>query len=123
RSQIAEAQAAEEALVPDADAAQAELHRCRAALADAGNGLRDAEAERRSWSARADALAMALDEARARAGAERLAEAHVTGVVGTLIELVEVDAGWEAAFESAAGEAIAAVVVANVAAARACLTA
>ena len=45
------------------------------------------------------------------------------GVVGTLLELVEVDGGWEAAFEAAAGEAIAAVVVDSVGAARACLAA
>src|SRR5207248_1048702 len=38
---------------------------------------------------------------------------EVDGVVGTLLELVEVDEGWEAAFESAAGDAIAAVVVAD----------
>jgi chromosome segregation protein len=49
------------------------------------------------WEARAEALALALDEARAAAGAERLAD--VAGVVGTLLDVVEVDPGWEAAFE------------------------
>jgi chromosome segregation protein len=34
-------------------------------------------------------------------------------VVGTLLELVEIDAGWERAFEAAAGEAVAAVVMAG----------
>ena len=43
------------------------------------------------------------------AGAERLA--GVDGVVGTLLETVDVDAGWEAAFEAAVGEAVAAVLV------------
>ena len=57
-----------------------------------------------------------LDEARARAGAERLAE--VDGVVGTLLELVEVDDGWETAFEAAVGEAVTASVVDGVDAAR-----
>src|SRR2546430_11553084 len=52
-----------------------------------------------SWAARADALALALDEARARAGAERLA--GVGGVLGTLLDLVDVDEGWEDAFEAA----------------------
>ena len=61
------------------------------------------------WAARAEALASALDQARARAGAEQLRE--VDGVVGTLLDLVEIDAGWEVAFEAAAGEALAAVVV------------
>jgi hypothetical protein len=30
----------------------------------------------------------------------------VSGVVGTLLELVEVEPGWEAAFEAAAGDAL-----------------
>ena len=77
---------------------------------------RDAEAERHTWTARADALTLALDQARARAGAERLAA--VDGVVGTLLDVVEVDAGWEAAFEAAVGEAVAAVVVDSVDTAR-----
>jgi chromosome segregation protein len=69
----------------------------------------EAQAEQRSWAARVDALALALDQARSRAGAERLAS--VEGVLGTLLDLVEVDPGWETAFEAAAGEALAAVVV------------
>ncbi|HVF33583.1 MAG TPA: chromosome segregation protein SMC [Acidimicrobiales bacterium] len=78
--------------------------------------LRAVEGEFHSWTARADALALALDEARARAGAERLAD--VGGVVGTLLDLIEVDEGWSPAFEAAAGEAIAAVVVDGVGTAR-----
>ena len=65
---------------------------------------RAADAEQHRWAARAEALALALDEARARAGAERLAE--VDGVVGTLLELVEVDDGLGGGFEAAAGEAV-----------------
>ena len=87
----------------------------------AAEALRSAEHDQHAWTARAEALALALDEARARAGAERLA--GVAGVVGTLVELVEVDSGWEAAFEAAAGEAVAAVVVDGVDAARRCLEA
>src|SRR5690606_30151784 len=79
-----------------------------------------AEAERHTWTARADALALALDQARAAAGAERLAA--VDGVVGTLLDVVEVDAGWEAAFEAAVGEAVAAVVVDSVDTARRALS-
>ena len=88
-------------------------------LAAAEERLRAADAERHSWSARADALALALDAARARAGAEHLA--GVDGVLGTLLDLVEVDDGWEAAFEAAAGEALAAVVVESADAGRAAL--
>lgn len=75
----------------------------------AEESLRGFDGERRAWQARVDALVAALDEARARAGAQRLA--GLDGVVGTLLDLVEVDAGWEAAFEAALGEAIASVVV------------
>jgi chromosome segregation protein len=70
---------------------------------------RGADAERHRWEARAEALAQALDEARARAGAKHLED--VSGVVGALLELVQIDAGMEAAFEAAAGETLAAVVV------------
>ncbi len=71
--------------------------------------LRQAEQELHRSVARADALQKAFDEARGAAGAELLA--GVEGVVGTLLDLVEVDAGWEDAFEAAAGASIAAVVV------------
>jgi chromosome segregation protein len=85
--------------------------------AQAAEQARDVSvAERHTWSARADALALALDEARSRAGAERLA--GVEGVLGTLLDLVDVDPGWEAAAEAACGEALAAVVVGSVASGR-----
>ncbi len=79
------------------------------------------EADRRlhSAAARAEALAQALDEAAARAGAERLA--GLAGVVGTLAELIEVDPGWEAAFEAAAGDALSSVIVDGPETARAAL--
>ncbi len=70
---------------------------------------REAEADWRGWGARAEALAQALDAVRARAGAERLA-GHA-GVLGTLLDVVDVDPGWEVALEAAAGEALEAVVV------------
>ncbi len=94
----------------------AQLVAADAALAVAEDRARSAEGEGRAWTARRDALAAALDEAHARAGAQRLA--GLDGVVGTLLDLVEIDAGWEAAFEAGAGEALAAVVVRDVATAR-----
>jgi chromosome segregation protein len=100
-----------EARRAEADAALEALERSRATARD--------EAGR--WRARADALALALDDARARAGAARLQS--VGGVVGTLLDLVEVDEGWEAAFEAAAAEALGAVVVDGVASARRALAA
>ena len=87
----------------------------------AGEVLADADADHRSWLARAEALALALDQARSAAGAERLAE--VDGVIGTLLDLVEVDPGWETTFEMAAADALGAVVVDGPEAARAALAA
>ncbi len=75
----------------------------------AAEALREAEATARAARARADALAQTLDAARARAGATRLD--GIDGVVGTLLDAVEVDPGWEAAFEAAVGEAVGAIVV------------
>jgi chromosome segregation protein len=90
-----------------------------AAEADASEAaLRHAEGERAVWSARVDALGLALDNARSDGGAV----GDVDGVIGTLAELVSVDPGWEAAFEAAAGEALGAMVVDGVDAARACLS-
>jgi chromosome segregation protein len=90
-------------------AAQAEFDRLAAqrqqAAEDAGR-----------WRARAEALHLALEAARARAGAEHLAS--VDGVLGTLLDLVEIDAGWENAAEAALGEALQAVVVRDAAAGR-----
>ena len=106
-------------LGPQVAAAREERAYAEPALAAAEARLRDAEQARHTWAARAEALSSALDEARARAGAERLA--GVAGVVGTLVELVDIDEGWEDAFEAAAGEAVAAVVVDGVDAARTAL--
>ncbi len=66
--------------------------------------------------ARAEALQGALDEASARAGVERLEGRP--GVVGTLLDIVEVDEGYERAFEAAVEEALSAVVVEGAAEAR-----
>ena len=68
-----------------------------------------------------EALQLALDAAHARAGAERLA--GVDGVLGTLLDLVEIDDGWEQAVEAALGEALTAVVVDGDASARRALAA
>ena len=79
------------------------------ALAAEQDDRRAVDARRHHWAARAEALAQALDEARARAGARRLA--GVEGMLGALVELVDVDAGYEAAFDAAAGEALSAVLM------------
>ena len=81
---------------------------------------RQAAAEDHSrWAARAEALHQALESARARAGAEHLA--GLNGVLGTLLDLIDVDGGWESAVEAALGEALQAVVVADTDTGRAAL--
>ena len=67
-------------------------------------------------SARAEALEQALDSVRSQAGADHLR--GVDGALGTLLDLIEIDPGWETAVESALGESVAAVVVSDAAAAR-----
>ena len=114
-----EAEAAEEAeapLVERLGTAEQERSQAERQVADAEAALRSADGDRHAWTARAEALALALDDERTRAGAERLA--HVDGVVGTLLDLMEIDPGWEAAVGAAAGEALAAVVIDGVDAAR-----
>ena len=89
-------------------------------LESAEQALRQAEQELARSNARADALERALDEARGAAGAELLA--GIEGVVGTLLDVVEVDGGWEEAFEAAVGASIAAVVVSGSQPAKAALS-
>ncbi len=88
-------------------------------LEGAEEALRQAEQEHHRSVARADALERSLDEARGAAGAELLS--GVDGVVGILFDLVELDEGWEDAFEAAAGASVAAVVVSGNAPARSAL--
>ena len=78
-----------------------------------------ADAHRRS-EARAEALERALAELQGAGGRELLR--HVDGVVGSLVDLVEIDPGWESAFEAAAGAGVAAVVVDGRRSAQAALT-
>jgi len=109
RGELSAAEQSELPLVASIDDAERRRVAAEAVVDAAEEAHRAAESDLHASRARAEALALALDEARARAGAERLAD--VDGVLGTLLDLVEVDAGWEAAFEAAAGEALAAVVV------------
>ena len=121
RAQLVDLESAERPLVESMESAEARRSQAESALAAAEAAHRAAESEHHAWSARVEALSLALDEARARAGAERLS--GVDGVLGTVLDLVEIDAGWEVAFEAAIGEALAAVVVDGVDAGRRALEA
>ncbi len=82
---------------------------------------RAAEGEAGRWRARADALGLALETARAHAGADALAGLH--GVVGPLVDHVEIEPGLEPAVVAALGDAMQAVVLSDPAAARPALEA
>ena len=98
------------------DAEFAEVER---SLAD--ETLRDATDVAARTQARADALARALDEFSGAGG--RAIIAGLDGVLGTFLDLIEVDAGWERAVESAAGASVSAMVVDGKKSARAALEA
>jgi len=108
-----------------ASATRADSARAAAAAAteawDRAEGLRrEAEQVRHRLEARAEALARAAAEARGALGADVLA--GVPGVVGSLVELVDIDDGWQGAFEAAVGAAFAGIVVQDTETARAALT-
>jgi chromosome segregation protein len=111
-----QANATEAPLVAEVEAA--ETRRLAAeATADVATTARQAAAEELSrWRARAEALDLALETARAKAGADHLA--GVDGALGTLLDLIEIDPGWESSVEAALGDALLAVVVADPAAGR-----
>ena len=96
-----------------AAAALAEVAAALEAAVEARGTARD---ELGQWSTRREALSMALEES-SPAPERHLIEA-AEGVVGVLADLVDVEAGAEAAFAAAVGEAIAAIVVQDAAAAR-----
>jgi chromosome segregation protein len=121
RAQCAEAEAVEAPLVAEVEQAETARRASEAAFEQvSAHRLEVADALSRA-SARVEALQMALDAAHARAGAERLA--GVVGVLGTLLDVVEIDAGWESAVEAALGEALSAVVVDSAVSAKAALRA
>ncbi len=108
---------ADEAVLEGAKAeAEARRDAAAAEVAEADAAVREGAAAHRAAVARAEALAMAVDEDRGKGDARRLA--GVAGVVGTLVDLVDVDSGYEAAFEAAVAEAVGALVVDGVTSAR-----
>jgi chromosome segregation protein len=105
------AQTAEAELVTGVEAAEARRIAAEASHDSLLASRQHAAEEASRWRARAEALHLALESARAKAGADHLA--GVEGVLGTLLDLIEIDTGWEGAVEAALGEALQAVVVAS----------
>ena len=106
REELTEAEHAEARLMAASDEAETRRTEAQQAVTEADAVRRQAEAERRTWTARAEALALGLD-----GPGETGAGPALPGVLGALARLVEVDPGWEAAFEAAAGDAVAALLV------------
>jgi chromosome segregation protein len=102
-------------LVEDIERARSRREALEAEVAAAETAHRQAREMASTWAARVDALQLALDAAHARAGAEHLA--GTTGILGTLLDLIRIDAGWAPAVEAALGEALDAVVASDPAAA------
>jgi chromosome segregation protein len=108
-------------LIDELERAERTTAQAQAAFDEASAARQRAAESASSCSARVEALQLALDLAHARAGAEHLA--GMDGVLGTLLDLVRIEDGWEPAVEAALGEALAAVVVADPAVAAAALAA
>ena len=113
-----------------ADAEQEQLA-CAARSEEVGRRRRDAEAALAEAAGRTAAAERRSDELRARVDALALAAAGgrdgvstgdpMTGVLGPLLELIDIEPGWEAAVEAALGEALTAVVAEDADAARSLL--
>ena len=85
------------------------IEECRAQLHAAQEEHSQAQLESKAWIARADALSLALEESRERSGIETVSEDQ--GVLGAFHDLIEIDYGWESAFNAAIGNASSSVVV------------
>jgi chromosome segregation protein len=86
---------------------------------DADARFRAAESDASRWRARAETLALALDAAHAAAGGDAIAD--VDGVIGPLVDHVEIEDGAETAVAAALGDALSAIVVEGDRAARAAI--
>ena len=101
-------------------AAAAELAVAAETLADADTERRKALGELQRWIGRSEALSTALQAARESSGITELET--IDGVLGVLVDLIDIDEGWESATEAASDAALGAVVVRDDAAAAAALS-
>jgi chromosome segregation protein len=109
RDKLNAAVAREAELVVASDAAAEAHEAAQAQLALLREERSEAEAEFRSAQARSKALAEALDSARSAAGADALSD--MDGLVGTILDVVAIEPGWEDAVEASLGSVLSAVVV------------
>ncbi|WP_428118179.1 chromosome segregation SMC family protein [Candidatus Poriferisodalis sp.] len=101
-------------------AAAAELAVAAETLADADTERRKALGELQRWIGRSEALSTALRAARENSGITELET--IDGMLGVLVDLIDIDEGWESATEAASDAALGTVVVRDDAAAAAALS-
>ena len=116
QSRLSSASGAEGDRVQLVDKAQGEVDKAVAVIDALTEEQQLALKEEGTWRARADALELAIEDARARSGLQKIEE--IEGVLGVLGELIQVESGWEPAVEAAIGGALASVVVEDVQTAR-----
>lgn len=121
RHALRDGESKELGLIERLDAAHAALVDVEDRRKQARSNLEEAETDHQRWTARSEALRLAVDEARARSNADSISD--IGGVLGPLLDLVEVDNGFESALAAALGDAADAVVVADAVAARDAITA
>ena len=108
-TQINEMKESLETLENDNRLLNQQIEECRAQRDAAQKKHSEAQLESKAWIARADALSLALEESRERSGIETISEDQ--GVLGAFLDLIEIDSGWESAFNAAIGSAANSVVV------------
>jgi chromosome segregation protein len=101
--------------------AEAQAERAEQVRSEADEALREATDVAARTQARAEALARALEELSGAGG--RAIIGNLEGVLGSFLDLIEVDEGWERSVESAAGASVGAMVVDGRKSARAALEA
>ncbi|MHB1209754.1 MAG: chromosome segregation protein SMC [Acidimicrobiales bacterium] len=101
--------------------AEAQAEHAERVRSEADEALREATDVAARTQARSEALARALDELSGAGG--RAIIGKLDGVLGSFLDLIEVDEGWERAVESAAGASVGAMVVDGRKSARAALEA
>ena len=116
---LTSASSVEAGLVHEVDQAQKETDNSAEILADVTQEQQSATKDEQKWSARIEALELAVATVRESSGFEQVQE--IDGVLGVLGELIEIEPGWETAVEVALGAVLASVVVADLKTARAAL--
>jgi len=119
RKGMEQAEAQERELVERLEAISGRHTEAHDSFVAAERVLNAAIVDERRWSARAEALDLAMSEI--RSGADNFE--GIAGVVGQLVELVTVADGFDKAFAAAIGESAAAMVLADPGAARAAVEA